>query len=295
MAQQLRCGVSGWNHPYWTGREVAGAKLHALERVAAYFNAVEIKQTFDQVLKPEVAQLWVRKVKANAEFQFTVKLGKQFSHERLLGEEAVKEWSAGVKVLDRAGRLGAVLMQFPWSFKFTAENRKHVIALRRAFHMFPLVAEFRHESWMADEALGTLIDYKIGFCNVDQPEFVRAMPPTSFLTSAIGYVRLHGRNSFGFHGPAGPGVQRYDYDYSHEELQEWCPRIERLRAHSQRTFVIANNDNGQKAAHNMLDLASMLGVNGPQPALVLMAPKKAVQVPMFGVRTSEATRVARVA
>ena len=57
-------------------------------------------------------------------------------------------------------------MQFPWSFRFTSENRAFLIDLRRTFHEFPLVAELRHASWLADEAKGTLIDYKIGFCNI---------------------------------------------------------------------------------------------------------------------------------
>ncbi len=85
-------------------------------------------------------------------------------------------------------------MQFPWSFRFTAENKDFFIRLRRAFHEFPLVAEMRHSSWMAEEAVGVFLDYRVGFCNIDQPEYTRAMPPTAYLTSGVGYVRLHGRN-----------------------------------------------------------------------------------------------------
>ena len=105
-------------------------------------------------------------------------------------------------------------MQFPWSFRFTVENREFLIRLRRTFSEFPLVAEMRHSSWMAEEAVGTFLDYRIGFCNIDQPDYTRAMPPTAFLTSGIGYVRLHGRNpknSLGGFNPAAPRLRQHDY------------------------------------------------------------------------------------
>jgi uncharacterized protein YecE (DUF72 family) len=160
-------------------------------------------------------------------------------------------------------------MQFPWSFRFTAENRDFFIKLRRTFHEFPLVAEMRHNSWLAEEAIGTFLDYKVGFCNIDQPGYTRAMPPTTYLTSSIGYVRLHGRNpqnSLGAYDRAAARLSQHDYLYSEAELGEWAKRVEQIRRFSEATYVIFNNDAGGKSLVNALQLQSMIsGVRIPAP------------------------------
>ena len=165
-----------------------------MELVSKYLDLVEINSSFYQFLKPELVKLWIKKVSDHPEFLFTAKLHQRFTHMRVLEDSEIAAFKEGLWPLLKAGRLGALLMQFPWSFRFTAENQDFLIRLRRAFHEFPLVAEMRHSSWMAEEAVGTFLDYRVGFCNIDQPEYTRAMPPTALLTSGIGYVRLHGRN-----------------------------------------------------------------------------------------------------
>ena len=135
--------------------------------------------------------------------------------------------------------------------------------MRRAFHEFPLVAEMRHSSWMHDEALGTLIDYHIGFANIDQAAYTKAMPPTSLLTSPIGYVRLHGRN---------PQDWQREFGRAHQtgrraRLPVFARRTARVEAAHRGnaastpriTFVFANNDVGGKAVVNALQFAEMLG------------------------------------
>jgi len=110
---------------------------------------------------------------------------------------------------------------------------------------------------MYEEALGTLIDYRVGFCNIDQAEYIKAMPPTGFLTSPIGYVRLHGRNPQDWKqefGRAGSSLSRHDYLYSRDELREWQPRIEHLTSLADNTFVFLNNDIGGKGVVNALQL-----------------------------------------
>jgi len=160
-------------------------------------------------------------------------------------------------------------MQFPWSFRFTAENREFFIRLRRAFGEFPLVAEMRHSSWMAEEAVGTFLDYRVGFCNIDQPEYMRAMPPTSYLTSGVGYVRLHGRNprnSLGAYDRTAVRARQHDYLYSDADLTEWSKRIEHIGRYAESMFVIFNNDAAGKSVVNALQLQSLIsGVNGAAP------------------------------
>src|SRR5262249_10715461 len=159
-------------------------------------------------------------------------------------------------------RLGALLLQFPWAFRFTAENREFLIRLRRAFHEFPVVAEMRHSSWLAEEAIGTFLDYRIGFCNIDQPQYTSAMPPTAYLTGGIGSVRPHGRTpgnalaqlDGGSGGEPKTRLRQHDYLYSQAELSEWASRIERVARYSEATFVIFNNDAQGKSVVNALQL-----------------------------------------
>ncbi len=270
LPQNLYCGVSGWSYPHWDGIVYPKPKrrsFHALDALSRYFDAVEINTTFYAPLRPEIARLWLGKVARNPKFMFAAKLGRRFTHERLIGAGEVAQFKDGLWPLLRARKLGAVLMQFPWTFRYTGENREHLIALRRAFHEFPLVAEMRHSSWTHEEALGTLIDYRIGFANIDQAAYIKAMPPSGFVTSAVGYVRLHGRNPQDWDrefGRADKPIAAHDYLYSRAELAEWKPRIEHIQKHSAATFVFANNDVGGKSAVNALQLAQMLGDNRRQ-------------------------------
>ena len=265
LPQTLHCGTSGWSYPDWNGIVYPRLKprgFHPLTELANYFDAVEINTTFYVPPRPEISRLWLKKVSHNPKFQFTAKLGRRFTHERSLATAEIAQFKEGLWPLLRARKLGCLLMQFPWTFRYTNENREHVIALRRAFHEFPLVVEMRHCSWTLEEALGTLIDYRLGFANIDLARYTKATPPTSFVTSAVGYVRLHGRNPQDWQrefGRSGKPVAAHDYLYSREELLEWKPRIEHVQKHSAVTFVFANNDIGGKSAVNALQLAGMLG------------------------------------
>src|SRR6202051_4034849 len=271
MSPSVRVGTAGWSYPHCNGLVCPKAHapgFHPLELIAKQLDCVEINSSFYQPLKPEVVKLWIRKVEANPQFQFTAKLHQQFTHGRVLEEPEVARFKEGLRPLLAARKLGAVLMQFPWAFRFTSENREFLIRLRRAFHEFPLVAEMRHASWLTEEAIGTFLDYRIGFCNIDQPEYTSAMPPTAYLTSGIGYVRLHGRhpkNSLGGYerrGPAPVRLRQHDYLYSEAELEEWTKRIERIHRYAESTFVIFNNDAAGKSVVNALQLQSMIGEPG---------------------------------
>ena len=257
MQGAIRCGTSGWVHEDWHSVVYPPLKprgFHPLEFLSQHLELVEIDASFQRPLRPELSKLWLNKVSQRPDFLFTVLLGRQFTHDRLLDADRTREFKEGLWPLLHARRLGCILMRFPWSFRFTKENRDFVIELRRAFHEFPLVAEMRHASWMLDEALGTLMDYRIGFCNVDQPVGVRAMPPGAIITSPVSYVRLLGRNGADWTKEEAAA----DYLYTPQELADWQRRIERLRAHSNTTFVIAANHPGGKAAVNAMQLQAML-------------------------------------
>lgn len=289
MLTSLRIGTAGWAYPHWNGIVYQKAGVHPLEVLSAQFGVVEINSSFYQPLKPELVRLWIKKVEANPQFRFTAKLHQRFTHSRVLDEAQVREFKDGVRPLMQARKLGALLMQFPWSFKFTAENRDFFIKLRRAFAEFPLAAEMRHSSWMAEEAVGTFIDYRVGFCNIDQPEYTRAMPPTAFLTSEVGYVRLHGRNpqnSLGAFDRSAPRVRQHDYLYTEAELTEWAKKIERVAQFAESTFVIFNNDAAAKSVVNALELqARMKGIRTTAPRELRR--RYPVELQNFGPRHAE--------
>jgi uncharacterized protein YecE (DUF72 family) len=265
LPRTLYCGPSGWSYPHWNGIVYPRLKprgFHPLEDLSTFFDAVEINTSFYQPIQAELASLWVKKVAHNPKFLFTAKLGRRFTHERSLRAAEIANFKEGLWPLHRARKLGCLLMQFPWSFRYTEENRAFVIALRRAFHEFPLVAEMRHSSWLHEEALGTLIDYRVGFANIDQAPYTKGMPPASLLTSRIGYVRLHGRNSQHWErefGRPARATAAHDYLYSAKELEEWKQRVEQIQEHAATTFVFANNDAGGKSVVNALQLAQILG------------------------------------
>lgn len=259
-------GVAGWSHARWNSLVYPQPRprgFHPLQFLSSYFDVAEIDSSFYQFLRPEVVRLWLRKVSANPGFRFTAKLHRRFTHDRILEAGEIAAFKEGLWPMSRSRRLAAVLMQFPWTFRFSTENRDFLIELRRAFHEFPLVAEMRHSSWLADEALGTFIDYRMGFCNIDQLQQVRTMPPTALLTSSIGYVRLHGRG--------GEGVNHRAYLYSAEELREWSSRIEYLRRYAAQTIVVFTNESGGRSFANALQMQSALmdRVSASAPAELL--------------------------
>src|SRR5262249_56011089 len=106
-------------------------------------------------------KVWLKGIVECHIFEVRAVLGGQFTQDRNLDPGAVREFKEGLWPLAHARRFGCLLMRFPWSFRFTTENRAFLIELRRTFHEFPLAAEMRHSSWLLDEALGTLMDYRI--------------------------------------------------------------------------------------------------------------------------------------
>jgi uncharacterized protein YecE (DUF72 family) len=272
---EIRVGPAGWSYPDWKRIVYPDARprnFHEAAYLAQYFDVIEINTSFYRPLRPELARLWVRKIDFNPRFRFTAKLYRGFTHEGRLEDGEVRQYREGIAPLAEAGRLGAVLMQFPWSFRFNRENRDFLIRLKKAFADYALVAEMRHDSWVTDEAIGVLIDHHIGFCNIDQPQFGHSMPPTALATTPVGYVRLHGRNYEHWFEKEDEGKQdpdalphiaaRFNYLYSMEELAEWKGRIEQVEgpegAPARATYVITNNHYQGKAAANAMQLIHLL-------------------------------------
>jgi uncharacterized protein YecE (DUF72 family) len=205
-----------------------------------------------------MSRSWVKKTSNNPNFKFTAKLWQKFTHERgtVLKEEE-KAFKDGIAPLMENGKLGALLIQFPWSFKNNSENRKVIESISDRLREYPLVIEFRHNSWLKNEILFFLRDNNIGFCNIDQPVIGESIKPTNFVTSEIGYIRLHGRNYKDWFRKEAGRDDRYNYLYSSSELEEWVQKIKKMKDKSRQIYVIANNHYRGQAATNALQLKSM--------------------------------------
>jgi uncharacterized protein YecE (DUF72 family) len=275
QSEEIRVGPAGWSYDDWAGIVYPVSRprgFHEAAYLAEYFDTIELNVTFYRPITAEMAKKWSELVARNPHFLFTAKLWQKFTHECDLSRENQKEFRPGMEALRQEGKLGALLAQFPWSFKNMAENRDYLEKLVEQFSDFPLVVEVRHASWNEPAFYDWLTERKIGFCNIDQPVIGRSLKPTQQATAPVGYVRLHGRNYkewFREREDEGGG-ERYDYLYSLRELDPWVDRIRAVAESARHTFVITNNHFHGKAVTNALQLVHLLTrkpVKAPPPLL----------------------------
>jgi len=256
-------GPAGWSYSDWNGIVYPAHRstgFHEAEYLVQFFDTIEINTSFYNPLRPEMCRQWLERVAANPAFRFTAKLWQRFTHEGGAGSQDVAAARAGFDVLQAGGRLGAVLLQFPFSFHNTPENHAHLEKLLALFRDYPLVVEVRHSTWNQKDFFEFLHRHGAGFCNIDQPVIGRSLRPSERATSPVGYVRLHGRryDTWFSDDPASPPEERYNYLYSAAELDPWAARISTVAAHSKTTFVITNNHYQGKAIVNALQLINLL-------------------------------------
>ena len=271
---QIRVGTAGWSYKDWDGilypPEVTRKKIHPVEYLARFFDVIEINTSFYGHIRPEIGRLWCRKAKGvNPNFIFTAKLHRSFTHSPLAVMEPTSAGSIrqndederlareGLESLAAEGMLGALLIQFPVSFKNTSLNREYLEQLLRQFIEYPRVVEVRHESWNQPETLDHFLHHNVGFCNIDQPLLGQSLRATEHVTSNLGYVRLHGRNYEQWFDTDSRD-DRYNYLYKPAELEKWKEKIEVIAQKAKSTFVIANNHYQAKAPVNALELRHLL-------------------------------------
>jgi uncharacterized protein YecE (DUF72 family) len=271
---QVRIGTAGWSYKDWDGifypSGMQRSKQHPLEYLARFFDTTEINTSFYGPLKPELAKLWCRRVGAvNKNFVFTTKLYRAFTHSPIAvmeptsaatirpTDEDESRTREGLDAIAAEARLGALLIQFPVSFKNTSLNREYLDRLLRQFIEYPRVVEVRHSSWNDAETLAAFSQKNVGFCNIDQPVLGRSLTPTEHVTGAIGYVRLHGRNYAQWFDSDNRN-DRYNYLYNEGELAAWKERVESVSERAHTTYVITNNHFESKAGVNALELKAMI-------------------------------------
>src|SRR5206468_154029 len=297
----LRIGTSGWNYPSgkgtWNGifyptprRRPKG--FDELSFYAEHFDTVEVNSTFYGQPRPEVTRAWV--ARTPADFEFSVKLYQKFTHPRMFKERLagglpaearrdaalvdtlarpsdadLDEFRRGIDPLASGGRLGALLAQFPASFKDAGESRDYLADLLRAFSSYPVAVELRHRSWSdgIGDTLSLLNGFGAAWVQIDEPKF-RFSIRQNHLPNVRGfyYMRLHGRNveKWWRHDKS---EDRYDYLYSADELQEFAETADAARRLVKKAYLYTNNHFSAKSVANAAMIKQQLGepIEGEYP------------------------------
>jgi uncharacterized protein YecE (DUF72 family) len=272
-SSRILVGTAGFSYKDWEGIVYPPGlkkKQHPLEFLAQYFDCCEINTSFYGHIQPKTGKQWCELVNStNPNFEFTAKLFRSFTHApgavlqstsaatlNPLEEDETKA-KEGLDSIAARGKLGALLIQFPISFKNTDENREYLQKLIERFREYPLVVEIRHATWDNPEVLAGFARENVAFCNIDQPRLGRSVSATEYATASLAYVRLHGRNYKEWF-QSDNRDDRYNYLYTPQQLEPWKERIERLGQKAEKTFAVTNNHYKGKAAVNALELKQML-------------------------------------
>ena len=205
---KLYIGTSGWSYPKgegtWTGYFYPKGKIIELEYYSQFFNTVEINSSFYRPPNPGYVYNWVRRVPGD--FLFTVKLWQKFTHPRMYEEATGREavisqddvdlFNHSIDPLLKYGKLGALLAQFPPSFKNDSFGQQKLGAVIKTFGKYRLAVELRHHSWSDDENTANLLRAdNVSWVHIDEPKFKSSVAEEVPLTSDTSYFRFHGRNT----------------------------------------------------------------------------------------------------
>jgi uncharacterized protein YecE (DUF72 family) len=263
VKSKVYIGPAGWSYKDWEGVVYPAKKdkgFDQLRFLSHLFNVIEINSSFYRPPAIGSVKSWVNKVKDNPEFCFTCKLWQEYTHQQNQFPGAAEEnlVKPGLDELLKNNRLGALLIQFPWSFKNTSENQHWLEQILTIFKDYYPVVEVRHQSWLEKSFIAFLDEQNATFANIDQPVIGRSIPLTSLSSRKLSYLRLHGRNARNWFAPDASVASRYDYLYRENELVEIKTKIEDLMENSPKTFIIFNNHFRGQAIANAMQMLFIL-------------------------------------
>jgi uncharacterized protein YecE (DUF72 family) len=303
----VRVGTAGWTDPTLikAGTFYPPAATSAEERLRYYasqFPLVEVDATYYALPRQEQAGLWVERTPP--EFVFNIKAyslltrhptraqtiptdlrdsilpehrDKQRLYPNHLAAEAIEEiwrrFHEALLPLDSAGKLGAVLLQFPEWHGPSQANRAYIEQAKEKLGGYRACVEFRNRAWLAtdkdrDRTLGFLREHELALVCLDMPQgFRSSIPPIAEVTDpALAVVRFHGRDPKAWGKPGATVHERFRYRYDVRELREWVPRIERLAANAAEVHAVMNNCYSDHAVVNGRQLSALLRGEDPDAA-----------------------------
>jgi uncharacterized protein YecE (DUF72 family) len=269
----LRIGTSGWNYPSgrgtWNGifyplPEDRERGFDELRFYSERFNTVEVNSTFYGQPRANAALGWVKRTPKD--FEFAVKLYQKFTHPAMtidrtpVTQADVDAFKGGIEPVAAAGKLGPLLMQFPFSFQRTPEAVDYLNWLLNAFRDYLPVVELRHRSWSDAQAdtQAILNQYRAAWVQIDEPKFESSIrQDLSAGESEIYYLRFHGRNAKQWWDHA-ESEDRYNYFYSAEELEPLAEKARAARDLKKKVYLLMNNHFSAQSIANATTLKKML-------------------------------------
>jgi len=290
-SSEIRVGTAGWNYPTgkgtWNGVFYPKRRTKGFDELAFYaehFNTVEVNSTFYGQPRADVCRGWAERTPRG--FDFSIKLYQKFTHPRMFEERVAQsvpaaargdadaieelarpnaadldEFRRGIEPLAAAGKLGALLAQFPASFKNSERSREYLSGLLAAFADYPVAVELRHKSWSdaLGDTLALLNQFRAAWVQIDEPKF-RFSIRQNYLPNVEGfyYMRLHGRNADKWwrHDKS---EDRYDYLYSSEELREFTETASAAKELVKKAYLYTNNHFSAKSVANAAMIKQQLG------------------------------------
>lgn len=257
MLAQIYIGTSGYSYSDWSGPfyppEVKSKEY--LAYYAQHFKAVELNFSYYRMPDEYVLQRMVETTDDG--FLFSIKAHKTMTHEVAADwRKDSLQYRNAISPLIHSGKLGGVLLQFPFSFHYSDDNRRYLGALCTELKELPLIVEFRNNEWHKDRVYGELSERNISFAVSDYPRLKGLPEAVPVATGTLGYVRFHGRNSANWWN--GTNASRYDYLYSDDELDEWLDKINRISRTSNILVIMFNNHWRGQAIKNAIQLRDLL-------------------------------------
>lgn len=176
-------------------------------------------------------------------------------------DEVWERFLSALEPLHAAGKLGALLFQFPPWFTIARKNKDYVLECAKRAAPLQIAVELRHYSWMTDDNQKETLDFLEGhglpYVCVDMPQgFKSSLPPVVAATADLAMVRFHGHNEKDWE--SGSVQKRFKYLYSEEELKDWAPKVKELAGEAKQTHVLMNNCYRDYAQQNARELADLL-------------------------------------
>jgi uncharacterized protein YecE (DUF72 family) len=289
---ELRVGTSGWSYPTgrgtWNGifypaRKGRGSSVPGFDELTYYaehFDTVEVNSSFYGTPRPEVSRGWAERTPPG--FEFSLKLYQKFTHPGMYKASRLADlpatpgeldalarvnradidlFRAGIDPIASAGKLGALLAQFPPSFKDGPDARAYLEWLLTTFREYPVAVELRHSSWSdrLDQTLALLDAFGAAWTQIDEPKF-RFSIRQNWLPNVTSfyYARLHGRNAAQWWRHAA-SEDRYDYLYSTKELEPIAETAVAARALVKKMYLYMNNHFAAKSVANAVAVKHLAG------------------------------------
>ena len=271
---EIRVGTAGWTDKTlidsgWYPPEESNPEKR-LRYYATQFPLVEVDSAYYALPAEQTALAWAERTPAH--FTFNIKAFSLFTQhptpvkalpkdlreeagkagkdrvylkdvDPKLAEEAWGRFLSALAPLREAGKLGAILLQFPPWFPIGRANKQYILACAQRAAPDRVCVEFRNRTWMTDEnkdeTLKFLSDHQLPYVCVDEPQgYSNSIPPVIAATSDLAVVRMHGHSE---HWDAKTVQERFNYRYSEEELKTWAGNVRKLAADADETHVVFNN------------------------------------------------------